>query len=50
MKIIILISVVIILIFLMIIVFSVNSNTTEYDRFIDNEQQLKFIKKYRKRK
>lgn len=49
MKIIILISIIFILIFL-IIVFSVNSNTTEYDRAIDNEQQLKFIEEYKKRK
>lgn len=49
MKILILIAIIILIIFL-IIVFSVNSNSTEFDRMIDDEQQLNFIKEYRKRK
>lgn len=49
MKILILIAIIILLIFL-IIVFSVNSNSTEFDRMVDDEQQMNFIKEYRKRK
>lgn len=49
MKLAVILLLILVLIFLMVI-FSVNAASTEQDRKIDDEQQLKFIREYKDRK